>query len=73
MPGWKPSGPTCRPAAEASHQQALTLFRDLGQRREQAEVVNSLGELMSGCAAGEQAGDLHAQALTIAREVGAPL
>ena len=39
------------PAAEASHEQALRLYRDLGQRREQAEVLNSLGELSSRCAA----------------------
>ena len=35
------------PAAETSHLQALTLYRDLGQRQEQAEVLNSLGELSS--------------------------
>ena len=33
-------------AADASHQQALRLYRDLGQRREQGEVLNSLGELV---------------------------
>jgi Tfp pilus assembly protein PilF len=49
------------------------LYRDLGQRQEQAEVLNSLGELSSRCATGQQARDYHNQALAIAREVGAPL
>ena len=34
------------PAAAASHQQALELFRDLGERLGQAEALNSLGELL---------------------------
>ncbi len=61
------------PAAEASHEQALRLYRDLGQRREQAEVLNSLGELSSRCAVGQQTCHYYNQALAIAREVGAPL
>jgi tetratricopeptide (TPR) repeat protein len=61
------------PAAQASHQHALSLYHDLGQRREQAEVLNSLGELSSRRAASQQAHDYHSQALTLARQVGAPL
>ena len=61
------------PAAAASHQQALELFRDLGDRHGQAEVLNSLGELSSRTAASQQARDYHTQALAIAREIGAPL
>jgi hypothetical protein len=36
-------------------------------------VLNSLGELSSRRAAGQQARDYHNQALTLARQVGAPL
>ena len=50
------------------------LFRsDLGHLHEQAEVLNSLGELSSRTAAGRQARDHHNQALAIARELGMPL
>ena len=61
------------PAAETSHLQALTLYRDLGRRQEQAEVLNSLGELSSRCAASQDARSYHNQALAIAHDVGAPL
>lgn len=61
------------PAAAANHQQALSLYRDLGQRHEQAEVFNNLGEMSSRCAASQQAYHYYNQALTLARQVGAPL
>ncbi len=61
------------PAAAANHQQALSLYRDLGQRHEQAEVLNNLGEMSSRCAASQQAYHYYNQALTLARQVGAPL
>ena len=49
------------PAAAASHQQALELFRDLGDRHGQAEALNSLGELSSRTADSQQARDHHAR------------
>ena len=61
------------PAAAASHQQALELRRDPGDRLGQAETLNCLGELASRTAASRQARDHHAQALAIARELGTPL
>ena len=60
-------------AAAASHQQALELCRDTGDRLGQAETLNCLGELSSRTADGRQARDHHAQALVIARELGTPL
>jgi tetratricopeptide (TPR) repeat protein len=59
--------------ATASHQQALDLFRDLGERHSQAEVLNSLGELSARTTATKQARDHHAQALALARQIGVPL
>ena len=61
------------PAAAASHQQALALCRDVGNRLGQAETLNCLGELASRTAASRQARDHHAQALAIARDLGTPL
>ena len=60
------------PAAAASHQQALSLFGDLGERDGQAEALNSLGELSSRTSANQQALDYHRQALAIAHDIGAP-
>jgi len=59
--------------AAASHQQALALFRDDGNRLGQAETLNCLGELTSRTADGQQARDHHARALAIARDLGTPL
>ena len=61
------------PAAAASHQQALALFRDLGNRLGQAEALNRLGELSTRTSATGQARERHTQALAIARDLGAPL
>jgi Tetratricopeptide repeat len=63
---------TTRPRP-GSHQRALTLCRDGGDRLGQAETLNCLGELASRTADGRQARDHHAQALAIARELGTPL
>jgi tetratricopeptide (TPR) repeat protein len=60
------------PAAATSHQQALQLFRDVGERRGQADVLNSLGELAARTSATHQARKQHSQALTIARDIGVP-
>jgi tetratricopeptide (TPR) repeat protein len=60
-------------AAAVSHQQALEMSRDLGERYYQAEVLNSLGELSTRTAASQQARDYHTQALAIARALGVPL
>jgi len=59
------------PAAAASHQQALALFRDLGSRLGQAEALNRLGELSLRTSATAQARDQHTQARAIARDIGA--
>jgi hypothetical protein len=69
-------------AAAAAADQALALFRDLGDRAGQgdalnglgiAEALNSLGELASRTAATGQAREHHSQALVIASKTGAPL
>ena len=59
------------PAAAASHQQALALFGDLGNRLGQAEALNRLGELATRTSATGQARKRHAQALAIARDLSA--
>jgi len=59
------------PAAAASHQQALTLFGDLGDRLGQAEALNRLGELAARTADSAQAREHHTQALATARDLGA--
>ena len=61
------------PAAIASLTQALEMFRHLGDRHSQAQVLNQLGELLSRSADSRQARDHHTQALTIARDISAPL
>jgi tetratricopeptide (TPR) repeat protein len=58
-------------AAAASHQQALTLFADLGNRLGQAEALNRLGELATRTADTPQARKHHTQALAIARDLSA--
>jgi len=58
-------------AAAASHQQALTLFTDLGNRLGQAEALNRLGELAARTGDTPQARDHHTQALAIARDLSA--
>jgi Tfp pilus assembly protein PilF len=49
------------------------MFRDIGDRGNQAGVLNSMGEVLSLSADSHQAGDQHARALSIAREISAPL
>jgi hypothetical protein len=61
------------PAAAASHQQALALFGELGNLHGQADALNGLGELSSRTSAPSQARERHAQALSIARDLPAPL
>jgi len=60
------------PAAAAGRQQALALFRDLGNLLGQAEALNRLGELSSRTSATGQARKHHTQALAIARDLSAP-
>jgi tetratricopeptide (TPR) repeat protein len=60
-------------AAAASHQQALALFCDLGNRLGQAEALNNLGELSSRTSATGQAREHHNRAFEIARDISAPL
>lgn len=59
------------PAAAASHQQALELFRDDGYQLGEAEALN-LGELSSRTKATARARQRHAQALAIARDISVP-
>jgi tetratricopeptide (TPR) repeat protein/transcriptional regulator with XRE-family HTH domain len=61
------------PAAAASLQRALELFRGIGGRYGQAEALNNLGELLTRSSDSRQARNYHAQALTIARDLDAPL
>jgi tetratricopeptide (TPR) repeat protein len=60
------------PAAAASLEQSLALYRSLGHRPFQATALNGLGELATRTSATRQARDHHAQALTIARDTGMP-
>ena len=57
--------------AAASYQEALDLFRDLGQPLGQAEALNRLGELSTRTSATGQARDQHTRALAIARDISA--
>jgi tetratricopeptide repeat protein len=52
--------------------EAITLFRDLGNRRGVTMALNSLGELALRTSAAQQAQSRHAEALAIARELGTP-
>jgi tetratricopeptide (TPR) repeat protein len=61
------------PSAAASCQRALQLFCDVGDRRGQADALNSLGQLATETADTGQARRHHARALTIARDLDAPL
>ena len=58
--------------AAAGHEQALALFRDLGNRAA-GRGMNNLGELQSQTQYSQQARDHHTQALAIARDLGVPL
>jgi hypothetical protein len=58
-------------AVAASQQQALQLFRDLGNQLGQAEALNKLGELATQTQATSKTGDQHTQALAIVRDLGA--
>ena len=49
------------------------MYRDLGYRGGQAEVLNDLGEMLSRSGDGQQARDHHARALAIAREISSPV
>ncbi len=49
------------------------MFRDLGHRGGQAEVLNYLGEVLARSGDSHQARDHYARALAIAREISAPL
>ena len=60
-------------AAAASHQQALALFGDLGNRLGQADALNNIGELSSRTSSTGQAREHHNAALKIARDLSAPL
>ena len=61
------------PAAAASLTRALQLFRDLGDRRGQAEASVNLGELLLLSSAHREARGYFAQALSIARDIKAPV
>jgi len=53
--------------------QALGIYRELGVRGSEAEVLNDLGEVLARFADSRQALDHHTQALAIARAISAPL
>lgn len=58
-------------AATASHEEALALFRDLGNRLGQPEALNRLGELATRIHAIGRGPELHTPALAISCEIGA--
>jgi tetratricopeptide (TPR) repeat protein len=60
-------------AAAASLTRALELFRDLGERRGEAGTSINLGELRFLCSAYREARSHYDQALSIAREISAPV
>ncbi len=60
-------------AAAASLIQALELYHDLGDRHGQAEAAINLGELRSVSPAHDDAHGYYAQALSIARDISAPV
>jgi tetratricopeptide (TPR) repeat protein len=61
------------PAAAASLQQALRLFRDFGHRPGEAQTLTSLGDLTARTAGIQQAREHYTRALAIARDIGLPL
>ena len=61
------------PAATASLTKAVQLYRDLGNRHGQADASINLANLLCLTTARHHAGSHHADALTIAREINAPL
>ncbi|MCT7950221.1 CHAT domain-containing protein [Ancylothrix sp. C2] len=58
------------PEAIASWQQALTIFRKIGNRQGEANSLGSLGNAYNSLGQYQQALDYHQQSLTIAREIG---
>jgi tetratricopeptide (TPR) repeat protein len=59
-------------AAEANHVRALQLYRSIGFRLGEAEVLNNLGDLAFGVDATTDALSHYGQALTIAKGVASP-
>jgi tetratricopeptide (TPR) repeat protein len=59
-------------AAQAAGQfrQALALFREIGDRADEAEILNGLGEIFLATGHPAQARAHHAYALSLARQVG---
>ena len=60
------------PAAAASHQQALELFRDLGDRLGQAYALNDLGIVQRLTGDYPAAAASHQQALALFRDLDNP-
>ena len=58
------------PAAAASHQQALALYRDLGHRAGQALALNNLGTVQALTGDYPAAAASHQQALGMFRDLG---
>ena len=61
------------PAAETSHLQALTLYRDLAGGRNRPRCSTASENCRPGAQTARRPADYHDQALAIARDVGAPL
>ena len=51
-------------------QEALSIYRDLGEPRAEVEALNEAGTLHRACSDLRQAGSWHQQALDLARQVG---
>ena len=59
--------------AATSLTQALTLFREVGDRVEEAEALNHLGALQATTLGPQEALARYSEALTITRDTGSPL
>jgi tetratricopeptide (TPR) repeat protein len=52
------------------HEQALTIFREIGDRGGEAEALNSLGEALLADGQRDQAHTRHRSALSLAEQIG---
>ncbi|MFI1654901.1 hypothetical protein ACH4ZU_08235 [Streptomyces sp. NPDC020472] len=55
------------------HEQALVLYRDLGDRHDEAEALNNTGALVAETVGPGDGPAMYQQALPLAREVAVPL
>jgi tetratricopeptide (TPR) repeat protein len=58
------------PGAARDLEEALGIFRDIGERGGEVEALNQVGTLHRACGDLGQAGSCHQQALDLARQIG---